>query len=454
MDQRTRNSIRIVLLFALLLVPIFYALFTATDLSYSWAKKIIYSAVVAVCLLFPALLLKARTYFIVEGIFNFLFIPIEIASLYLNRQPTSAPFLQNILHTNRMEAKELLSFMWPVCLLVIAAWIGYFILAAKVENRYLFGPLIRKIVLCGTLLLFVGGTSTMMVLLKRLHSERSIGETMAEAVGLVEMKFYKIYPYNLYIHSCHLLQKKHRIRQLKEQVDSFRFGIQPMPDSKELVILVIGEAARYDHFGLNGYGRNTTPGLSATANLISYERVYTQANQTDYAVPILLTRASADRFELAYSEKSLLEAFQEAGVWSAYISKQIPSEITERIGTSCDYSHFYSKNIDIDGNYDDQMIQDLQSHVLDTMQFFVLHSLGSHFRYEHRYPASFEHFLPILGRSASYAMISEENKDKLVNAYDNSILYTDFFLSELIRYVASLNRPAAVVYISDHGESF
>ena len=45
-------------------------------------------------------------------------------------------------------------------------------------------------------------------------------------------------------------------------------------------------------------------------------------------------------------------------------------------------------------------------------------------------------------------------KDKIINSYDNAILYTDFFLSELINYVDSLNRPAAILYTSDHGESF
>jgi len=455
MSERIKNGLRIGILFALLLIPILFALFLAADLSYSWLKKIAYLGVVVVCLLLPALFLKARTYFIIEGIFNFLFFPIDIASLYLNKQSASAPFLQNILQTNAHETMELLGSLWPACLGVVVLWVLYFFLACRVENRYLIGPVVRKVVIGATVVLFIGGVGAMMFVLKRLHQERTVKDSLAEAVELVEMKFYKIFPYNLYIHSYHLMQRHQRVKQLQKQVETFSFGLQPVKGhSDELVVLVIGEAARYDHFGINGYERNTTPCLDGIQNLISFDAVYTQANQTAYAVPVLLTRATADSFDVAYTEKSLPEAFQEAGFWSGYISKQVLFDITERISESCDYARSYAKDFDIDGNYDAQMIDQVRAETRDTMQFFVLHSLGSHFRYEHRVPVAFDYYQPILGRAASYTMISEENKEQLINAYDNSILYTDYFLSSLIAYMDSLHRPAVMVYISDHGESF
>ena len=455
MSDGMKNGLRIGILFTLLLIPIFFALFLAADLSYSWLKKIAYLGVVVVCLLLPALFLKARTYFMVEGVFNFLFFPIDIVSLFLNRQSASAPFLQNILHTNIHEATELMLSLWPWCLVVVLLWVIYFVLAARVKNRFLIEGRIRTYILCATVVLFVGGVGAMLFILKRLHRERTISNSLTDAIELVEMKFYKIYPYNLYIHSYHLLQQQQQVRRLKEQVETFSFGIQPLQDdSKAFLVLVIGEAARYDHFGINGYERNTTPRLSQINNLISYDAVYTQANQTAYVVPLLLTRASVENYNLVYTEKSLPEAFQEAGYWSGYISKQILFDITERISQSCDYAYAYAKNFDIDGNYDAQMLEQVRAATRDTMQFFVLHSLGSHFRYEHRVPTAFDEFQPILGRSAAYTMISEENKEQLINAYDNSILYTDYFLSSLIAYMDSLQRPAVMVYISDHGESF
>ena len=77
--------------------------------------------------------------------------------------------------------------------------------------------------------------------------------------------------------------------------------------------MYIGEAARYDHFGINNYSRNTTPYLSALDNAISFESIYAQANLTNYSIPFILTRATADNPNVMYEEKSVVEAFQEAG---------------------------------------------------------------------------------------------------------------------------------------------
>ena len=118
-----RKYIRISVLFGLLLIPIIYALCAAIDLQYSWIKKIAYLLVVLGLLIIPALFLKARTYFIVEGVCNFLFFPIDVASLYLNGQPTSTFFLHNIFATNLSESVELVASMWPIALVVVLLWI-------------------------------------------------------------------------------------------------------------------------------------------------------------------------------------------------------------------------------------------------------------------------------------------------------------------------------------------
>ena len=110
--------------------------------------------------------------------------------------------------------------------------------------------------------------------------------------------------------------------------------------------------------------------------------------------------------------------------------------------------------MEVEGNYDMEMIDKLREWNQDTAQFIVLHTLGNHFRYSLRYPKEFEVFQPTLGEDFNYAMIAESNKELFVNAYDNALLYTDYFLNELINYVDSLDKVAAICYISDHGESF
>ena len=221
-----------------------------------------------------------------------------------------------------------------------------------------------------------------------------------------------------------------------------------------MYVLVIGETSRYDHWGINNYTRDTSPRLMQCNNLINYDSVFSLANLTSTSVPLILTRATAHNPELAYKEKSLSEAFQEAHFQTGWITKQTPIPLAIRIMETCDFTYSYAKEIDVDGNYDIDIVDNVRDFASDTMQFFVLHSLGCHFRYEQRYPQEFANFQPTFGKTFSYTMISEENKDKLINAYDNAILYTDYFLSELIHYMDSLDRPAVMLYISDHGESF
>ena len=455
MSAKTKNIIRIALLFALLLLPIFYALGNAIDIEYSLIKKLAYLVVVVVLLLVPATFLKARTYFIVEGIGNFLFFPIDIASLYLNRQSTSTVFLQNIFNTDRHEASELIVSVWPLCLIVIALWVLYFVLAFRVENKYMMSSILRKVLLISLPILFVVGIIALSISIKLRKSERTFSNIVPDAAGLVWMKLYKIYPYNLYLETTDILLMRQRQRTLQKQVEDFRFGIAPQADESALYVLVIGEAARYDHFSLNGYQRSTTPYLESTEHLISFDSAFSQANLTTYSVPLMLTRAMARDSETAYKERSIVEAFQEAGFRSDMISKQqLHSQFTQRIMNVCDDQYAYTKPIDVAGNYDGEMVDKVREFTRDTAQFMVLHSLGCHFRYEQRYPEQYAVYEPVLGQSFSYSMLSEPNKDKLINAYDNAILYTDAFLHQLICYMDSLDKPAVMVYMSDHGESF
>ena len=455
MKSKVLNIVGICVLFTLLLLPIFYSLCVAVDLEYSILKKVAYLWVVLLLLLLPALFLKARAYFLIQGIFNFLFFPIDIASLYLNKQSTSSAFLQNILRTDIGEATELLVSLWPLCIVLGVLYVLYFVLAFKVENQYLVPKKLRKVILISAVLAVVTGVTVFTIYGKTRHKNRSILNEMSNAVQFCYIKLYKIYPYNLYLGLADIVSKQNYQKKLEEQVSTFSFGIKPqVNDDNPLYILVIGEAARYDHLSLNGYERNTTPLLQVRKNLISYDSAYAQANLTSYSLPLIITRATADDADRAYREKSIVEAFQEAGYYSGYLNKQLSYAIETRIVKVSDYAYQSNKEVDVENNYDIDLVAKLQECVSDTSQFFVLHTMGSHFRYEYRYPAEFEQFTPVMGKSFSYLGISEENKSEFINAYDNTILYLDYFLNELIEYVDGLNRSAVVVYISDHGESF
>ena len=85
--------------------------------------------------------------------------------------------------------------------------------------------------------------------------------------------------------------------------------------------------------------------------------------------------------------------------------------------------------------------------------FMVVHTQGSHFRYNQRYPEQFDKYKPSFDKSMDFTSITAENVAYLVNAYDNSILYTDYFLSSLIDKLNARCPVWSMIYLSDHGEN-
>lgn len=450
-----KDIIRILLLFILLLIPNMCALFMAADMENAWIMKFGYLGMVVVCLTVPALVFRARTYFILEGVLNFLFMPIDIASLYLNKQSASKLFLNSILNTDISEAIEVLQSIWPIALVVILLWGIYIYLCATISNQPLFNKRLRYWGFIASMTMILLTYISLTFLIRRINPNFTTREVMSQTIDKFGMKFLKIYPYNIYINAGKLCQEKRAWNQAQADLETFTFGITKRDTvDNTLFILYIGEAARYDHMGINGYNRATTPILSQMDNLITYSSIYAQANLTNYSIPFILTRATANDMDIMNHEKSILEAFQEAGYSTAFISKNSYTPFTMRIMNSCDYHYIFSRGLDAVDSYDIDLVEQMKTTIQNHGQFVVLHSLGSHFKYNLRYPTEANYFTPSLGPNDGYTKLTEEHKDLLINAYDNSIRYTDQVLGELIEWVNSLDKQAVVMYISDHGESF
>ncbi|QTE23589.1 phosphoethanolamine transferase [Polaribacter cellanae] len=107
-------------------------------------------------------------------------------------------------------------------------------------------------------------------------------------------------------------------------------------------------------------------------------------------------------------------------------------------------------------NFDEKLIPVLEKVLKDSHQkkFIILHTLGSHFRYNYRYPDNFKVFKPTLKKGLSTETTNSiSNKKEIINSYDNSILYTDFVLSKIIHKLKKKNVVSYMYYISDHGEN-
>lgn len=226
------------------------------------------------------------------------------------------------------------------------------------------------------------------------------------------------------------------------------------PDTcrREVYVLVIGETARAANFGLYGYSRNTTPLLSSTEGIIPYPKAYTQSNTTHKSVPMLMSAATAENYNRIYREKGIITAFKEAGFNTTFISNQRPNRsFIDLFGKEAHSWDFLKEELPDSANLLDSDMAVPLKKILDKggrREFIVLHTYGSHFRYRERYPREFASFLPDEPSDAI-----PENRRSLLNAYDNTILYTDSFLHSIITDLAATGANTGLIYVSDHGEN-
>lgn len=287
----------------------------------------------------------------------------------------------------------------------------------------------------------------------------------------------QLYPVNICYNLYLAFERNAASENYKEASRNFKFDARSehSATAPEVYVMVVGETARAHNFSLYGYPRNTNPLLSKTPGIKAFPNVTTQSNTTHKSVPMLLSAASAEDFERLFHEKGILAAFKEAGFHTVFISNQLPNHsFIDFLGEQADEHYFLKKEDALQGNhYDEDLLQKLDEilpkadasssahyHYRYRKLFVVLHSYGSHFNYQERYPRSFAYFKP-----DSRSEAKPENRRDLLNAYDNTIRYTDYILHGIIERLQKwegvqtktdgvYDQPtSAMLYTSDHGEN-
>ena len=287
----------------------------------------------------------------------------------------------------------------------------------------------------------------------------------------------QLYPVNICYNLYLAFERNAASENYREASRDFKFDARSehSATAPEVYVMVVGETARAHNFSLYGYPRDTNPLLSKTQGIKAFPNVTTQSNTTHKSVPMLLSAASAEDFERLFHEKGILAAFKEAGFHTVFISNQLPNHsFIDFLGEQADEHYFLKKEDASQGNhYDEDLLQKLDEilpladasssahyHYRYRKLFVVLHSYGSHFNYQERYPRSFAYFKP-----DSRSEAKSENRRDLLNAYDNTIRYTDYILHGIIERLQKwegvqtktdgvYDQPtSAMLYTSDHGEN-
>lgn len=229
---------------------------------------------------------------------------------------------------------------------------------------------------------------------------------------------------------------------------SFDSRCSQCPDST-VYVLVIGETSRACNWQLGGYDRNTNPRLSRRSGITFFGRTLSESNTTHKSVPLMMSHLDCRNFgDSIHCVKGIIDAFKEAGFSTAWISNQ------ERNGALIDFFGEQADSVTFltdDGRHhlDMETVPILDRTLQNTPAplFVAIHTYGSHFNYRDRVPRGYGQFFPDDASEAETA-----NRAQLINAYDNSILYTDAVLDSIIGTITATGRPAALLYLADHGE--
>ena len=234
-------------------------------------------------------------------------------------------------------------------------------------------------------------------------------------------------------------------------------AVQAPQEKRRLVVVIVGETVRSDHFGLNGYTRQTTPLLAARSDIYSFTDVWSCGTSTAFAVPCMFAiegMEDYDREEARYTE-NVLDIAQKVGVNVLWIDNNSDSKgVADRVAF-IDYKNPDNNPMCDDECRDEGMLQGLTNAIQQQPEgdmVVVLHQMGNHGpAYYHRYPAAFEKYTPVCETN----QLEQCPREHIINAYDNTVRYTDFVVNGVIEVLQSYQETFAtsLLYVSDHGES-
>jgi lipid A ethanolaminephosphotransferase len=335
--------------------------------------------------------------------------------------------IENVFNTRYSEASGF--FSWTLWLFIII--LGVIPALWCLLKPVVYGRLKQLGICCGSSLAVV-----LLVALLNTGQTLFITQHDTELGGLLQ-------PWSYLVNTCRVISSKH-----DKQAEEIKLPDGKITDNdKTVVVLVIGESARKANFQLYGYQRDTNPLLFAQDRLKVFQAQSCATYTTAGTKAILEPKNSGDLYELLpnYAFRTGADVSWRTSNWG-----EPPIHIDEYLSDG-KLGDLYP---DVDDDYDGILFAGLRQRIESSSKnkvLIVLHTSTSHGpKYVNKYPADFEFYKPV----ARNVEEGEKNVGMLVNAYDNTIRYTDFLLSSLIDTLRCMDEwNSAMLFVSDHGES-
>ena len=397
--------------------------------------------------------------------FAFLAAP-ETAYIVVYGGPSTAHILGVIAETNSAEAGDFIGYLpWGVLLAfttswALAAWAGHTLWRSRWRWTH------RSRIWYVLIVVGVGAVTVRGALMAGAQDNRGspsstsllASATLPEAWSDLHLT----YPWGVPFRVAEYFSQRAQIAAAVQRSESVRYGATlKRALGPRTVVLVIGESARADHWGMDGATRDTTPRLAKLPGLVNFSNATSAAAATRISVPFMITplEAGAD-LNRTGPGKSIVAAFAEAGYETWWISNQPSVGLFDTpLGSYPREAHlrrFVSlAEFSMRSAYDGALLPEVERALNSPAghRLIIVHQLGSHWDYAQRYPPEFERWTPTILPGRRWNPFARDMKLPITNAYDNSILYSDAVLAELIALLQRQQQPSALLYASDHGQA-
>ncbi|HEA8177381.1 TPA: phosphoethanolamine--lipid A transferase [Campylobacter coli] len=341
--------------------------------------------------------------------------------------------IQNVMQTDIKEVKDLLS--WRLVLLAIVVLLFcVFILRIRIENNTEQGffKKIRVRVLsallgCSIFLIAFVPLSKTFIPFFRTYNE----------IRMYNVPFYQIYA--VYRYYVRFVKAKPEFKTIAN--DAYRENNH----TKKLLVLVVGETARAANYSLGGYTKNDTNFYTKKDNVVFFDNFSSCGTATAVSLPCMFSISKRENYSSSEFQENAMDVLYKTGVDAAWFDNN-----SGGCKGVCDRLAYKQKlSSDLDENLLIPFKEKL-NHLSD-QNIIVLHLQGSHGpTYYKRYPSEFKKFTPTCDTNE----LSKCDSEALINTYDNTLLYTDYLLSEIIKLLKEQKSyESSLFYLSDHGES-
>ncbi len=333
----------------------------------------------------------------------------------------------NILNTDYGEARSFLSVGLILYLLLLGVLPAYFIIKTKIIRDTIKKTLLKASLTLLFIFVLVGANSKNFLWIDN-HSTK---------LGALAM------PWSYVVNTFRYYSAKSQ-----ENKKEILLPNATIKDSKKsIVVLVIGESARSQNFSLYGYRKNTNPLLSKIDNLHAFNAI-SCATYTTAGVKCILEHTNSDKlYEILpnYLYRNNVEVIWRTTNWG-----QPPIHVKNFI----DKNELIKNCVGDACVYDEILLNGLQEQIASSKHdkiLVVLHTSTSHGpTYNKKYPTKFEVFKPV----CNSVELGKCTQEELINAYDNTIVYTDYLLANVIEMLKKQsNFTSTMLFVSDHGES-